>query len=229
MFPPLAVLTGAWLARAAAENTAAGRRNGLRVFCFLCGVLAAAAGVAVLKPGLIGNPAVAATLRPHAAGLAAVLLLGGVASWWAEIKRGGRAGMVAMTATTLGAYLILNLASPHLQRPSTKPLALQATALVQPGDRVFHYHGFFHDFTFYAARTVGTVSHPDELELQFLDPAERAARFIDDAEFRRLWAGPGRIFAVGHRKEVDKLFADSAFQYHLLGQTRYHYLFSNRP
>ncbi len=229
VFPPLAVLTGAWLARAAAENAGGKLQAALRVFSFVCGLLAAALCFAVLKPGVIREPGQAELLRPYAFGMAAVLLLGGVAAPWAARVRGLRAGLVTLVSTALGFYLILTLATPHIQRPGTKELARQVETLIRPGDRVFHYHGFFHDFTFYARRTVGTVAYQDELELQFLDPAERAARFIDDTEFRRQWAGPARIFAVARRQDVVELFADRTFRYHLLGETRGHYLFSNQP
>ena len=229
VFPPLAVLMGAWLARAGANGATAGARTGIRVFTFLCGLLAAALCVAVLKPGVIREPAQAALLRPYAFGLAAVLLLGGVAALWSEKVRGWRAGLTTMASTLLGFYLILILAAPSIQRPGTKELARQTAALIRPGDRIYHYHAFFHDFTFYAGQTVGTVAHQDELESQFLNPAERAARFIDEAEFRRQWAGPDRLFVVARKRDVRELFADPAFRYHLLGENRDHYLLSNQP
>jgi len=229
VFPPLAVLMGAGLARAGGENAPGWLCIGTGVFTFLCGLLAAAFCVAVLKPGVLREPGQAAALRPYAFVMAAWLVAGGVASLWTAKMRGGRAGLAALTATSLGFYFVLILAAPHIQRPGTRQLARQAAALIQPGDRVYHYHGFFHDFTFYARRTVGTVAHPDELELPFLDPAERAARFIDDAEFRRQWAGPGRVIAVARQRDAQELFADSAFRYRLLGASTGHYLFSNQP
>jgi 4-amino-4-deoxy-L-arabinose transferase-like glycosyltransferase len=228
-FPPLAVLTGAWLARATAEPAEQRLRTALRVFSFVCGLLAAALCFAVLRPGVIREPGQMELLRPYAFGMAVILVLGGVAAPWAARVRGLRSGLVTLVSTALGFYLILVLAAPHIQRPGTKELAQQVATLMQPGDRVYHYHGFFHDFTFYARRTVGTVAYQDELELPFLDPAERAARFIDDAEFHRQWAGRARIFAVARRQDVGELFADPAFRYHLLGETRGHYLFSNQP
>ena len=229
VFPPVAVLIGAWLARTAAENTSTGLRTAFGLFAFLCGLLAVALCVAVLKPGVIRVPSQAELLRPYAFGMAAVLLLGGVAAPWAARVHGLRAGLLTLLSTSLGFYLILMLAAPSIQRPGTKALALQAAALIQPGDRVYHYHAFFHDFTFYARRTVGTVTYQDELELPFLDPAVRAACFIDDAGLRRQWTGPERIIILARKQDLWELFADPAFRYHLLGEDENHYLFSNRP
>ncbi len=228
VFPPLAVLIGAELASALAETPAGRRRAAVGAFSFLCGLLAFALVVAVLKPGVLRDTAQAAELRPYAYAMAAMLILGGYAASWAVRARGLGVALTLLTATSLGFYAVLTLATPYI-RPATKPLALELRRLARPGDRLYTYHGFFHDFTFYSRHLVGTVAYKDELELQFLDPAARAARFIDDAEFRRQWDGSGRLFAVARKQDVLELFADPGFRYHLLGETRGHYLFSNQP
>ena len=103
-------------------------------------------------------------------------------------------------------------------------------AAAQPGDRVLHYHEFFHDFTFYAQRNVDVVAYKGELELEEDAAARASGRFMEEPEFRRLWVQPGRVFAVARKKDVEKkLFADSTFRYRLLGETEDHYLFSNQP
>jgi len=61
-------------------------KPGLRVFGFICGLLAAGACVAVLKPGLIRDTASAVALRPYALVLAAILCVGGMR---ALVPRGG--------------------------------------------------------------------------------------------------------------------------------------------
>src|ERR1017187_4036913 len=64
LFPPLAVLIGRWLAAVLPRPDAFARmRPGLRGFGLLCGLLAAGLCVAVLKPGLIREPAQATALR----------------------------------------------------------------------------------------------------------------------------------------------------------------------
>jgi len=52
---------------------------------------------------------------------------------------------------------------------------------------------------------------------------------MSEPRFRELWTGPVRVFAVARKQDVPALFADQAFHYHLLGETRDHYLFSNQP
>jgi len=231
MFPPLAAILGRWFAATLPRPDAFARmKPGLRIFAFLCGLLAAALCVAVLRPGLIRDPASAAALRPYALVIAAVLCVGG---WRALVPRGGpgsaRGAVIAMTASLVFLIGIVLVALPDIDVRSTKDVALVAKGLVRPGDRVYHYHGFFHDFTYYTGNIVGLVKYTDELELRFLDPAERKARFIDDAEFRAEWAAPGRVFAVARIRDTGELFADPGFHYYVVAKGQHHYLFSNQP
>ncbi len=233
-FPPLAVLIGTWLGSVLPRPDAYPRmRTGLRVFGFLSGLLAAALVVAVLRPGLIRDSSQAAALTPYAFIMAAILCVGGIR---ALVPRGSaaaagaaRGAVVAMTTTLVFLVGILALAMPIIDLRSTKDVAVTARGVIRPGDRVYHYHGFFHDFTYYAGDIVGLVSYRDELELQFLNPAELKARFIDDEEFRREWAGAGRVFLVARIRDAAALLADPAFRYHVLALGPHHYLLSNQP
>jgi 4-amino-4-deoxy-L-arabinose transferase-like glycosyltransferase len=231
VFPPVAVLVGRWLARVMAEPDAFARmRPGLRVFSFLCGLIAAAACVAVLRPGLIREPAQAAALAPYAFVIAAVLCVGGVRALIPRAGSGSAMGaVVAMTATLVFVVGILAFAMPIIDLRSTKTVALVERALVRPGDRVYAYHGFFHDFTYYSGDVVGLVHYRDELELQFLGQDELKRRFIDDDEFRREWAGPGRVIVVARIRDVGELFGDPDFRHYILATGPHHYLFSNQP
>jgi len=118
---------------------------------------------------------------------------------------------------------------PIIDVRSTKDLALAARGIVRPGEPVYCYHAFFHDFTYYRGGTVGLVNYTDELEAQFLAGDARRNLFIDDAEFRREWDGPGRVFAVARIQDAAGLFADPAFHYHILAAGPRRYLLSNQP
>ncbi len=230
--PPLALLIGAWLARCRAERAAERLRTGLRVFAVACGLIGAAGMVAMFRPGLMRDPEQMAALRPWGIGLAAVLALGGLAAPWAARVRGVTAAFASLVVTLTAFLLLALLAAPHWQRASTRDLALVARSRIPPAERVYHYWGFFHDFVYYAGRPVGLVSYTDELEVQFLTPEEKAARFIDDAELRRQWAGPARIWLVVRRRtraDPASVFADPTFHFHVIAESRSHQLVSNRP
>jgi hypothetical protein len=225
------VLIGAWLANILAANDAPRLRWPLRVYTFVSGLLAVALLVAVLKPGaIIRAPAQALALQLPAFAMAAALLLGGIFVPWLARIRGVRPALVGLVATMAVFLGALQFAAPDISKPGTKPLALLVRERAQPADRVLHYHEFFHDFTFYAGRVVDVVAFKGELELEEDAAARASGRFMDEAKFRALWAAPGRVFAVARRRDVDKaLFTDATFRYHLLAETRDHYLFSNQP
>ncbi len=231
VFPALAVLIGAWLADAMRAPDGGQRlRNSLRVVTFLCGLLAFALVAAVLAPGLVKlDVAQAVVLRPLAFVMAGALVIGGVAAPLLARIRGAAAAVAALAVMMAVFFGTLLFAAPTLNKPSTQALAQIVVAQARPGDRVFHYHGFFHDFTFYAQRTVGLVDYKDELELEEDAAARTSGRFINEREFRQQWNQATRLWVVAKKRDVKALFADAAFRYHLLGETEDYYLFSNQP
>ncbi len=231
VFPALAVLIGAWLAKMLrAPDGPARIKGGLRGFSFVCGLLAVALCVAVSRPTLVKmDLATALALQVPAYVMALLLLAGGILVPWLAKIRGVRAALGGIGATMALFFVVLQYAAPNLNKPPTKELALYVKAHVQPGDRVMHYHEYFHDFSFYAERIVDVVAFKGELELEEDAAARASGRFIDEPAFRRLWTGPGRIFAVARTKDLGELFADPAFHYHLLGKSPDHTLFSNQP
>lgn len=230
IWPAFAVLIGAWLAEKLRRGEAAPLRGGARAFTFICGLLAVALVMVVSRPDLVRmDPRQAAALQPPAFAMAVVLLVGGVLVLWAAKIRGARATVTAMAATMALFFGALQFAAPDINKPSTKELALYVQAHAQPGDRVLHYHEFFHDFTYYAGRLVDVVAFKGELELEEDAAARASGRFMDEPAFRQLWDGPGRVFAVARKKDLDGLFGDPSFHYHLLAESRDHTLFSNQP
>ncbi|HTZ20317.1 MAG TPA: glycosyltransferase family 39 protein [Opitutaceae bacterium] len=228
--PALAVLIGAWLGQTLRDNDAARLHIGLRVFAFVCGFLAVAFCFATLRPELVHLPIEqAAALKLPAFALAAVLLLGGLVAPWLAKTRGVRAALLGIVGTMTVFFVALQFAATDIQKPGTKALAQIVAARAQPGDRVMHYHDFFHDFTFYAQRVVDVVAFQGELETEEDAAARASGRFMNEARFRELWTQPGRIFVIARQRDVRELFADPTFHKQLLGETRDHTLFSNLP
>ena len=237
IFPGLAVVIGGWLARALEQPATAQYRVGLRTFSFICGLLAVALVLVVVRPTLAKlSAAQADALRMPAFLMATVLLAGGVLVPVLAARRGIRAALVAMVATMAVFFVTLQTARlPEVIKPGTKSLALLVRERAQPGDRVLHYHEFFHDFTFYADRVVDVVAFKGELELEEDAAARASGRFMDEATFRQLWTQPGRLFVVARKRDVTPrkngeptLFADPTFKYQVLGETEDHVLFTNQ-
>ena len=231
IFPALAVVIGGWLAGLlrAADGTKR-LRLGMGLFAFFCGLLGLALIMVVLRPALVRmNVDQAAALKLPAFAMAAVLFTGGVLTPWFAKIRGVRAGITGLVVTMALFFAMLQFAAPNISKPGTKELAAIVTAQAKPGDRVLHYHEFFHDFTFYAQRVVDVVAFKGELELEEDAAARASGRFMDEAKFRELWNGSGRVWAVARKKDLKPLFGDATFRYHLIGETRDHTLFSNKP
>jgi 4-amino-4-deoxy-L-arabinose transferase-like glycosyltransferase len=228
VFPPLAVLLGSWLDRRLGDGDARRLRAGLWVHGALCLLFAAAIGLVVARPAHFRMDAEQAqALRPYALGGLLVLIAWAAA---ASLRRRARGAIIALAAGAAVYFASVALAHREAQKPGTRELALRVAALARPGDAVMHYHEFFHDFTFYAARTVVLVGFRGELDEPQNDAIGRSTgTFIDEAEFRRRWEGPARIFVVARKRDITELFADPAFHYHLLAASPDHYLFSNRP
>jgi hypothetical protein len=168
-------------------------------------------------------------LRPEGLLSALALIAGAGAAQWFWRRRSALAALLAMTASVIGLQLALAHAQVDLARPATRDLAEIFKAQAKPGDRVFHYAGYFHDFNFYAGTEVGLVNYVGELEIAIDPVAQASGRFLNEPAFRQQWTGSGRIWAVARKELTATLFADPAFRYYLLGESRSHYLFSNQP
>jgi hypothetical protein len=192
-------------------------------------LLAAAVVAVVLLPGRFRVEAEQAdALRRYAFALAAILI-GGTVAAVRTLRRGeARASLLATGFTAVLVVCVAALATPELYKPGTRPLALMERALGGPGARVYHYHEFFPDFTYYAGRTVDLVGFKGELEPENDPAAVAAGRFVTEAQFRRLWNRPEPAFVVARKRDIAPLMADPDFHYQLIAQTRDHYLLANR-
>ncbi|MGD1031615.1 MAG: glycosyltransferase family 39 protein [Opitutaceae bacterium] len=231
VFPPLAVLIGLVAAPAWQANAIAPIRGAVRVFAACSFLIAIAVLTAVTIPGRFQIEAERIeSARPFAFALAAVLAGGAAAGLWAAARADVRAALAAIVAT---AFLFIGILAPitgEFFHPSTRAVARWAKENLRPGDRIFFYADFYHDFLYYSQlRVDGVGVHTDEVEL-VNDPPERP-RFIEKPEFLREWAKPGRIFVLGQKSNefVEQLRTDPTFHYHLPVQSRDFYLFSNQP
>ncbi|MEO8196206.1 MAG: glycosyltransferase family 39 protein [Thermoanaerobaculia bacterium] len=229
VFPPLALVSGKWLARVIDEDARARLRAGVWVFSVLAATFGLASAYVVLRPETLRHIILTESLRADGLCLALALVTGATVAPWIRRRRSALATVASVAASLVVALLVLAHAQDGLARSGTRNLAATFNAKAQPGDRVFHYSEYFHDFSFYTRREVGLVGRTGELELA-IDPAARASgRFIDEAEFRRLWTGPERVWLVTREGRAKRLFSDSSLRYDLVDEDRSLSLYRNRP
>lgn len=228
VFPPLSGLIGVWLARRVREGRSELMRAGLWIFTAVSLFLAVALIIVVNKQGLLRESGQMLALRPYAYAMAGILMIGAPCTLLLGCRYGPRASLVTILATMAAFFCALVPARVHIQKPGTKDIALVLNRQAGPNDVIYHYWGFFHDFTYYTGREVGLVEYVDELEVQFMPPEEKAARFIDRDELLRQWKGPVRVWLVAKKRDTPSLFGDPAFRYHLIAESHDHFLLSNQ-
>jgi 4-amino-4-deoxy-L-arabinose transferase-like glycosyltransferase len=230
VFPALAVIIGQWINDLwTAPDAAARARWACWIFSGFSVLLGCGAIVAVTIPGKFKiDPEQAAALQRPAWALAAVLFCGAFAGERSRRKGEFHSALGAMALTGALMLAVADTAAPDLWKPGTKKLAQTVLVRDVPQARVFHYHEFFHDFLYYSRGFVDTVDFVGELEPDN-DPAVPRGRLTDTAEFRRAWGSDQQVYAVARKKDAAGLMADPTFHYHLLNETRDHYLLSNRP
>lgn len=227
VFPPLALLLGGYLAPRMRTPFATGLRAGFIGFSTIAGLLGVALMAVFLKPKLLGNVANADELSRFGL-LAGVFLFGGALGvyllWRSENTK---VALRLMLGSTAAFATVLVFASPAIARASTKDLARTLDQQVKPGDIVLCYHDYFHDFSYYARRTVGTVKYEGELELALDPDAAAKGLHVDEAQFRELWNGPQRVYLVLRRSEMKTLAAQPGFHARTLAEARNHLLLIN--
>lgn len=233
--PPLALLLGRFLAQAIATDARARLRTGTWIFSALAVGLGLAFAAVVLRPALLLDATRAEALRGNAIFGALALAAGALTAPWLNrlrsgwVQRGAFGTLVAIAVTSLALLLALAGMQAGIARAGTRGLAAVFVERARPGDRVFHYAEYFHDFSYYARREVGLVGNPGELEVA-IDPGARASgRFLDQETFLRQWAGPERIWVVARKATAKKLFSDPSVRYYLQDEGPSHVLFSNQP
>ncbi|MEO6995095.1 MAG: phospholipid carrier-dependent glycosyltransferase [Lacunisphaera sp.] len=227
VFPPLAVILGCYLAPRMSSPSATGLRVGFIGFSIVAGLLGVALIAIFLRPELLGHVANLIELSRFAL-LAGVFLLGGALGvYFLSRSRPAKMILRLMLGTTGAFAAVLVIASPAIARASTKELAHALTQQIKPGDIVLCYHDYFHDFSYYAQRTVGTVQYEGELEVA-LDPVAAAKGLhLTEEQFRELWNGSQRVFLVLRRSEMKTLEAQPGFHSRTVAESSNHLLLIN--
>ena len=227
VLPPLAWVIGRRIAALWTEKEDAGWRWPLGIGAILAGLIGAGLIAVVMKPGVVRSPEMLSHLRPLAWPAGFALLTGSGLCWWRLRRHRPHQALLALLACAGLLYYTLVLAAPVIAHPGTKSLAEIVAREADDDDVVLHYHEFFHDFTYYARRTVGTVAAEGELEVFLDQEAQRSGRFLAEADLEKLWTGPLQVYLVARRRELPELWKKPWFHARTLGEEPSHVLLSN--
>ena len=185
--PPLALLTGRFLARAIEAPGAPALLRPLRILSVFCLI----AGGGVLIFALIKSPLPITAAAFYV--LAAFLLLFGGWTLYCSycVKNGSHSTLLTVNGFVLVFFVvaiyIAGLAQEASTKPSTAPAAVWLRPRLQPTDQVFTLwdYGKYQDFAPLLNRTIGVAGHiPDEQEFGLmLDTPQLAPRYPGLADY----------------------------------------------
>jgi 4-amino-4-deoxy-L-arabinose transferase-like glycosyltransferase len=134
-------------------------------------------------------------------------------------------------------FLLLALFLTSVNRPaatylggykSVKGLAQVLASSLKPGDVVAQYGTYRHGIPFYTKRRTVQVDETGELTFGALRAKDRAAYFLDEAGFRRLWESDARVFCV-FKRDAMPMIREKFPAHRLLYRTDAGILIVNRP
>lgn len=197
--PPLAILVARATDRALARGRTAGLSR-LGWFFLVAGPIMSLCGVVL--PRVLGH-----WRTPL---LAPYLFIGGpllVATGWLVRRRVQRARPYAAAATlAVGWFVVLAVAiTGRGVANDYRSLGLAARAAMGPDDRIAMYNHVVDGIPLYAQRRVIMVGSVGELRFGSRVDDGSAYFWPDDEALRREWAGPGRLFLVINRSELDAI------------------------
>ncbi|MBL8114886.1 MAG: glycosyltransferase family 39 protein [Acidobacteria bacterium] len=188
LFPPAAILLGVGLSR-----REIGRER------LLTGGFVVLLGAAVLTVAFTLSDVRDLGVVPHAVVAGIVLVLTGIAVLMARknplmVLGTGWAVFLATLLVTLP--IIARQVTPHTFNEAL-------VSRLRPGDEVLHLGSFYRTIPFHARRLTAAAAIGPVNELRFdAMSAHPSPLLITEAEFKRRWNGPGRVFAVVHFDRV---------------------------
>lgn len=222
IFPPLAVLTGNYLAKNWENSSLPGITIGFLITSVLTFILGVASLILVFHLGLQSKLHLIGWLTLFLTFCTALLPL------WLYYRAGIKTGIIALFITT--ALLLTSLTPnwPLWQNKSTKPLAALLAPRLTPNDIVVSYHSYFPDLPFYLQRRIGIVGWGVS-ELEFgMSHQNMQGWFWDDGTFWKKWSGTSQIFMFLGQKDYNDLSKDPGKHLCLLGQTPDNILVTNK-
>jgi len=223
VFPPLALLTGRYLAAVRMPDERAS---------FRAGAVAVTVMTLLLAFGLLLLPRFRPEIdlhvfRNHLVVIAGILLFG-IGSFLSLTRKDRiREAVIALAVTAALFPMVAGSALPHLDTRSIKDLALTVKTHVASGDEVVCYRTYYQDLPVYLERRVTVVEWRGELAFG-TTVEDTSGWMIGEAEFWKRWDGPGTLYVATSSKHFDASWKDPGKRYFLIARNERTVLLSNR-
>ncbi len=197
--PPLAILAARALVLGVAEGRAAGLRR-LAVLFMIAAPLLSLCGVILPR---VGSHFRLPLMAPYFLAGGPVLLVTG---WCIRAALQRRRLHLALAAVAIGwlAGFAVAVAGRGVAN-DYRSIGLAARAAMLPQDRLALYGNFVQSIGFYSTRRPIMIGYRGELDFGARH-GDHDAWFLDGLpDLRREWAGPGRLFVVINRKDLEHL------------------------
>jgi 4-amino-4-deoxy-L-arabinose transferase-like glycosyltransferase len=192
VFPPVALLTGRYLAAAWDSRDFPGLRAGFTIL-LIASLLLAATFLGL--PYYRFLPVGAELLGTYRYTIALTLALGGIAAWGLMRYRGLGWAFVALALTSVLFLTQLNAAAPRVDIKSVKKLAIELKTHLKPGDEVASYQVYYQDLPVYLEQRITVVDWGGELN--FGNSVEDTRAWMTDAAtFWKRWQGTATMYIM---------------------------------
>lgn len=159
VFPPLALITGHYLAQAW-KNPAV---KGIKTAFWLLPVCATAIAITLIVLPCYQTLSEPVTANFYLRLLAGLLALGSLFTSFIFWRKQFRTALVTLIISTMIEFILFIVAVPYIDTRSIKPLAITLSAILKPTDEVACYGIYFQDLPYYLRRKVIIVEWTNEL------------------------------------------------------------------
>lgn len=201
VFPPLALLTGRYLAAAWDSFDFPGVLAGYSAFLVASLLLSAAF---VCLPYYWPDPSEAELLGIYPYTFSMTLVGGGLAAWALARYRNFRQAFVALAVTSVLFLLQANAAAPRINAKSVKDLAMTLKARLQSGDEVVCYRDYYQDLPVYLERRVTIVDWRGELYFG-TTVEDTSAWMTDSSTIWKRWNQPAAMYMLMNLDKYEDL------------------------
>ncbi|MGI4850711.1 MAG: phospholipid carrier-dependent glycosyltransferase [Janthinobacterium lividum] len=202
LFPPLAVLMGIYIGSIWRDNrNTFGFVMGVQIYRLCCALMI------VILPIVVFTQDLLPVFTQHwitGEIMVLCLVIGCLTPGYFISKGRPRFALTSLVAGSMTVFICLNTLWPGIENRSIKSLALKILETKKPADKVIGYERYYQDLPVYLNQII--LIHGWVGELGFgIDQEDMSAIVLSQEQFKNLWQGPEKVYAVMRRDSFARL------------------------